>query len=252
MAFKVVSKEANKIVLSYESLSKFVCNAQSGYSYANAYNCAILSALAYQNGEDILREHRNALSSFQYLAEQKFPPLLAEYTGSHKENGYQAMDFIEDTGTHTQGLIFEDDSNVYLAFRGTETKSGAEALFKDLALTDIVFSDSVPLKFGDKTYPCKVHRGFLRAFNSIFDQLKSKTPYFKGTKKPVIVCGHSLGGAIATIAAVYLLEAGISQINLYTYGSPRVGDSDFAKQFVSRIPTMVTISWREYLCLVQN
>jgi len=44
----------------------------------------------------------------------------------------------------------------------------------------------------------------------------------------VVVTGHSLGAAVATIAGAYLRSIGIS-CDLYTYGSPRVGNEDFAK-----------------------
>jgi pimeloyl-ACP methyl ester carboxylesterase len=43
----------------------------------------------------------------------------------------------------------------------------------------------------------------------------------------VVVTGHSLGGAVATLAATYLRKADITA-DLYTYGSPRVGDVAFA------------------------
>jgi hypothetical protein len=47
-----------------------------------------------------------------------------------------------------------------------------------------------------------------------------------------LVVGHSLGGAVATLAAAYLRAGGIPT-ELYTYGAPRVGNEEFAN-FVSR------------------
>jgi len=47
----------------------------------------------------------------------------------------------------------------------------------------------------------------------------------------VVATGHSLGGAVATLAAAYLRAAG-NAVDLYTYGSPRVGNDAFAN-FVS-------------------
>lgn len=47
----------------------------------------------------------------------------------------------------------------------------------------------------------------------------------------LVVTGHSLGGAVATIAAASLRAAGLP-CDLYTYGSPRVGNAAFA-QFVT-------------------
>jgi hypothetical protein len=49
-----------------------------------------------------------------------------------------------------------------------------------------------------------------------------------------VVTGHSLGGAVATLAAAYLRASGTA-VSLYTYGSPRVGNAAFA-DFVSAQP----------------
>jgi Lipase (class 3) len=43
----------------------------------------------------------------------------------------------------------------------------------------------------------------------------------------VVVTGHSLGGAVATLAGAYLRDSGIP-CSIYTYGSPRVGNAAFA------------------------
>lgn len=50
-----------------------------------------------------------------------------------------------------------------------------------------------------------------------------------GTDK-VVVTGHSLGGAIATLCAQYLSDY-IPNVVTYTFGSPRVGDYLFADLF---------------------
>ena len=68
-----------------------------------------------------------------------------------------------------------------------------------------------------------------------------------GQLNPTIPCyitGHSLGGAIATLAA---LEIAINipqireQLQLYTYGSPRIGDRNFAQAHSQLIPNSYRI-----------
>jgi len=51
----------------------------------------------------------------------------------------------------------------------------------------------------------------------------------------IYVTGHSLGAAIATLAAADLYQL-TPDISLYTYGSPRVGDETFAKYFDKIVP----------------
>lgn len=48
----------------------------------------------------------------------------------------------------------------------------------------------------------------------------------------VTICGHSLGGALATLLALDVAaNSGFSDPAVYTYGSPRTGDSLFASTF---------------------
>ncbi len=50
-------------------------------------------------------------------------------------------------------------------------------------------------------------------------------------QKPIWLTGHSLGGALATIAAYRLLKMGMNVHGLYTFGSPRVGNYGFVHDF---------------------
>jgi hypothetical protein len=54
------------------------------------------------------------------------------------------------------------------------------------------------------------------------------------------VCGHSLGGALATLLAVDIAVSTGTAPAVYTYGSPRVGDATFAAAYDHLIPN----SWR--------
>ncbi len=75
---------------------------------------------------------------------------------------------------------------------------------------------------------CGIHPGFATAWEEISDDvlaaLQSATALYPA--HDIIVTGHSLGGAVATIAAGHLRQEGFF-IDLYTYGSPRVGNLAF-------------------------
>ncbi|KAG8424634.1 hypothetical protein J3458_001407 [Metarhizium acridum] len=76
---------------------------------------------------------------------------------------------------------------------------------------------------------CRVHAGFWDAFRGVKDVLnkvvKEQRKQHPGYQ--VVITGHSLGGAVASIAAGYFRKSGI-HVDAYTYGSPRIGDPAFA------------------------
>uniref|UniRef100_A0A914QA11 Fungal lipase-like domain-containing protein n=1 Tax=Panagrolaimus davidi TaxID=227884 RepID=A0A914QA11_9BILA len=62
-----------------------------------------------------------------------------------------------------------------------------------------------------------------------FYQLKNKYPSYN-----ILIVGHSLGGAMASIAAATIVSTGVvpaSKVYLYTFGQPRTGNTDYAAAF---------------------
>lgn len=77
-----------------------------------------------------------------------------------------------------------------------------------------------------------VHTGFNKCFKSVLPELKQRLSSIKGPVRTIHCVGHSLGGALATLTAEWLKKSKpvtTSDIKLYTFGSPRVGASSFAK-----------------------
>lgn len=77
----------------------------------------------------------------------------------------------------------------------------------------------------------KVHQGFQDAFNSFYASL----PTFSPSVHTIHCVGHSLGGALATLAADWLKLTAGREVKLYTFGSPRVGLDFFASAAERRI-----------------
>lgn len=88
----------------------------------------------------------------------------------------------------------------------------------------------VPCNF---TAGCMYHGGFAHAWSEIEDAVLEtvKSALDANPDYSLVVTGHSLGAGVGTIAAAVLRRAGYA-CDLYTYGSPRVGNEPFA-QFVS-------------------
>lgn len=75
------------------------------------------------------------------------------------------------------------------------------------------------------TYNGCIHRRFYKAFTAVQNDMKSYISILPTNSTTKIICtGHSLGAAIATVAAKEL-EAD----ELYTFGSPRVGNKTYVE-----------------------
>jgi hypothetical protein len=144
-----------------------------------------------------------------------------------------------DAKTTTQAYVGrtngETTENIVVAFRGSET------------IENWVTNLNFP-KVG--AYPkcdgCKVHEGFLEAWNSVREPIVAevKRLLVEQPKAQVFVTGHSLGAALAALCAA---ELGASSHSLgfpiegvYTYGQPRVGNQAFADFY----DTGTHVSWR--------
>ena len=152
--------------------------------------------------------------------------------GSLKSNLPSVTDIrvYQNTNTDNQGYLAYNPQTktIILTFRGSIAKS-----FQNWILQDINFIKT--------NYPqcanCQVHQGFYQAYKNLPDSamisdlkaLKNKYPQAK-----IVISGHSLGAAIANFAYVDACKA-LGKIDLLiTYGSPRIGNSNYAKF----IPTM--------------
>jgi len=132
--------------------------------------------------------------------------------------GLDRFTLLVNTTTDTQGYIAGNDDMVLIAFRGTVASK-----FKDW-LTDL---DAVHVA-GPQG---QVHKGFYeRGLLSVWDQLAAALPAYQCKNQPIWLTGHSLGAAIADLAAAELITRKlVASINgLYTFGQPRAGNSSFS------------------------
>jgi pimeloyl-ACP methyl ester carboxylesterase len=74
----------------------------------------------------------------------------------------------------------------------------------------------------------KVHAGFAYSLASEWRQIQAAIDRMGGANKPIYVTGHSLGGALATLAAYKLAHEGYPVAALYTFAAPRSGDRQYS------------------------
>jgi hypothetical protein len=114
----------------------------------------------------------------------------------------------------TQGAMLAFPWGNVLVFRATEVRLDRpwESL-KDV-LTDLMFK---PVPY----LGAMVHRGFLRAFESVQPDVVTALDAVNGGK-PLFITGHSLGGALAKVAGMAIPAEKIGAV--YTFGAPRLGN----------------------------
>lgn len=140
------------------------------------------------------------------------------------ENGYKDVCHIVDEETSTEAFVLEDDVYIYVTFPGTENDESLADI-----KTDIRFANRKPF------HEMKLHRGFWEAWASIASEVAEEVMTRvlddgSGIRaKPIIYCGHSLGGAIANIGA-----ASHNPQYCITFGQPPAG----GKKLVARMEEM--------------
>lgn len=121
----------------------------------------------------------------------------------------------------TQGYVFSNDEAIIIAFRGTKDKLDW--------LTDAKFLPVAgPNSIG------KVHRGFERALEPIIEELVQVINRYRDNGQMLFYTGHSLGAALATLAARRVQFASHNvhwPMGVYTFGSPCVGDHHFCDAY---------------------
>lgn len=187
---------------------------RAAYSDRTAFVMASMAHLAYDPYETGDREKR--------LFEAKL-----------KSGGFTLIDIFDSKKTDTQAFLAKNDEFNYavLAFRGTEVTKKKDVLTDAKALKVSMIEGNI-------------HKGFLEAYNSVKEDIEKSLKKVLGI--PLYITGHSLGAALATVATNYLEEMDIQKAPLkdqiaacYTFGSPRVGDKQFNKEFRSAIYRVV-------------
>ncbi|QVM91402.1 lipase family protein [Pseudomonas entomophila] len=129
------------------------------------------------------------------------------------------LHFLDDrnrfNATDTQAFIVHTPDQMLIAIRGTSE-------FMADALRD---ADALQVEFSEGEG--RVHRGFYESATQAYDFVREYMDRFH-TDQQLVICGHSLGGAVALLLAEMLRRQteGID-IQLYTYGAPRAGDTTF-------------------------
>ncbi len=137
---------------------------------------------------------------------------------------------------NTQVYIAQNDKAVVAAFRGSQAPTSLDGL-KDWLLTNannylIIPEGRIGTDFAAAGVGARFHRGFMEALAEIWDPLlEAVTEATSSGDRPLWVTGHSLGGALALMAAWRLQRNFIAVHEIVTFGAPMVGNDAAARAF---------------------
>lgn len=194
----------------------------------------------YDNSWDALLKPGNATAYFENHRERKFDPRAEGYNSTnawwlaemcrliYKQGADEPMPSL---GSQTRQQVLEFIGHVE---EFVQHPLAQFALVKPQAGNSyriVVFRGSHDLRdwltnFDVRPVDCstggKAHEGFLNALESVWKKLSELLG--NDDSSPVFFTGHSLGGALATLAAALYGR----RCQLYTFGSPLVGDGKFS------------------------
>jgi predicted lipase len=140
-----------------------------------------------------------------------------------KIQGVESASKVEDFWMGTFGYVTynSQDNMIVASFRGSTTIINW--------INNINFFKS---NYKGLSKKIQVHTGFLESYMSVADQVVERVSALvkKYPSASILFTGHSLGGAMATFAAMDVKEKlGLSNfMMLYTFGSPRTGNKAWA------------------------
>jgi triacylglycerol lipase len=143
-----------------------------------------------------------------------------------------------------QAFVGASETNIIVAFRGTESPLTADGR-KDWLLTNARQNLTLPPEgefgadFAATGVTARFHQGFLVALADVWDKFFPRLEeLWKAQQRPVWLTGHSLGGALAALAAWRIERRGVDVHRLYTFAAPMfcdvAGAEGYNQRFLNR------------------
>lgn len=147
--------------------------------------------------------------------------------------------FAHDNSKELLGMVGVNhhDQQIIVGFRGTNPTKLHNILL-DANLLTVTPYDDVP--------EVRVHKGFWKGYTNLRPQILAMLQPVadKYPSYPIVVTGHSLGGALASLCAMDIARDGAAhRMVMWDLGTPRVGNTAFANYFSALVPTRFRMVW---------
>lgn len=187
---------------------------------------------------------RNAL----LLGEACSLAYLAEPEGAKGFKESLGLDARLVSADNTQAYVAQSPEVILVAFRGSECPTSLDG-FKDWLLTNasnylILPEGRIGTDFAAAGVGARFHRGFMTALDAIWTPLFAAVDEaMRRAERPLWVTGHSLGGALALLAAWRFERNFLTVDEVVTFGAPMIGNeaaaAAFEKAFAKKISRYV-------------
>jgi len=248
--FKSVAEQEDALKILGLSLPTY----RQAYSDRTAWVMAVMSEVVYVKFNPLFAVTKGISDDKQFKSEYIKKYLIDAFEKMEKKDGFSILNMLRDKLSHdpeeakrildyqlaqlefkvidtfdcegSQAMLVEHKEYLVLAFRGTETDSLRD--IKADADANIIKCETQGM----------IHRGFYAAYNLIRQDIEIAIDKPALNKKPLYITGHSLGGALATVATKFTKHKG-GLAACYTFGSPRVGNDDWINNIKTPIHRLV-------------
>lgn len=181
-------------------------------------------------------------AAISYLDAEDMMKTWSSYTSNSDDLVYSVFRGVSEPPKHHHDATTDGDvytwiqyNTFYICFRGTSTPHD---ILIDLTCT------LTPL-FPAENASIRIHNGFHTQFRALFPGIRREfnAAHQAGRIQKCLCTGHSLGAALATITAGMLAkEYSNIQMVCHTFGSPRVGNTAFARWFSNYVSDSIRVA----------
>ncbi|KAF8637954.1 hypothetical protein AX16_010587 [Volvariella volvacea WC 439] len=220
----------------------------------------VLSAIVALVSSVPIGIHRRAVSPLSTAELASFAPFTqfarAAYCPTSKLQGWRCGEACQANADFQPTLIGGDGNAIQIFFVGywptqnaiVIAHEGTDPLKLQSDLTDInIFKGNLDSRlFPGVSSNVEIHEGFRNEHEKTAPQILAEVRRLMNSKntKNVVVVGHSLGGALTELDALFLTLnlPGDTNIKAVTYGTPRVGNPEFAQLIDAKVPNFKRIN----------